>query len=1027
VASLTPGRPDDVAIAPLNATFQNVSQVGIESFLSYDLPATLNQTVFDGFARNVADFYSRSAGAIAQRLGAPQGTSVVITPGLELRRTGDLQVASIDLSNSRFGAQPVNLSVRATGSIRINGAVSDGFSVDTSVSQRPRVDMLPGASASMRFAAGATLGSANPLATTPGLNSDFWLATSSIVRTGTGDLGIAAARDIVYQGRASVYTAGTQAKPTDVRANGPSFGFAQNGGQLSMLAGRNVAGFAVTQSVADWQPRAGRLATDSAAAIPVQWGIDIARFGFNAGSLGGGDVNVRAGGDVLNLSVSAANSGAQQGNGSIAEYGGGVLSIDTVGDISSLYAHVTHGTNSIHAGGALGQVRTSSRGDLLGSVFAIQNAGVDIRVRSGIALESAFNPTAMNQPGADRSVQSFFYTYGDNSRLDAVSAAGEVSLQDESSNLGRMAAFLGSQVFTASSTARSVLPPNVVLHALGGDVRFLGIGVLAPSDNGQLDLLASRDILGAGVGSPLFMSDVAAGAVPSLLAPAATVPSPTIQGGKSGSGRHIGDTVAAEITAGRDLVNMVFTLVKEARINAGRDIVDTTILGQNVRSTDVTTIAAGRDLRYSTSDTGSSRQIQLGGPGSLVVLAGRDVDLGFSEGITSIGATLNPALPTASGADISVIAGYRPGMRSDRFISRRVDGSDDYRKALIDYVGRLSPNAPKPSYEIARAQFLLMDTSSQLAFVSKVFFAELVKSGREVNQDPKLGFDRGYGAIDALFPGSRPGANDPPSPYQGDIRLSFSRIYSLSDGTISLFAPGGLLNVGLANPPANLQSQRKPSQLGIVAQRAGDVRVFTAGDVLVNAARIFTLGGGDIGVWSTLGNIDAGRGAKSAISAPPPIVTTDAQGNVKIDLGAAVAGSGIRTIITRNEVPGNVDLIAPAGIVNAGDAGIGAAGNLNVAAQQVVGLDNIQVGGASTGVPAETSNLGASLSGASSASTSASSASSQTVEERRGAQGPAPLADTALGWLDVFIEGFGEEVCKPTDEECLQRSRKPPQ
>ncbi len=125
--------------------------------------------------------------------------------------------------------------------------------------------------------------------------------------------------------------------------------------------------------------------------------------------------------------------------------------------------------------------------------------------------------------------------------------------------------------------------------------------------------------------------------------------------------------------------------------------------------------------------------------------------------------------------------------------------------------------------------------------------------------------------------------------------------------------------------------------------------------------------------------------------------------------------------------PGNVDLIAPAGIVNAGDAGIGAAGNLNVAAQQVVGLDNIQVGGSSTGVPAETSNLGAALSGASNASTSASSASSETVQDGRGGAGPAPLADTALGWLDVFVEGFGEEVCKPADDVCLQRSRKSPQ
>jgi hypothetical protein len=212
------------------------------------------------------------------------------------------------------------------------------------------------------------------------------------------------------------------------------------------------------------------------------------------------------------------------------------------------------------------------------------------------------------------------------------------------------------------------------------------------------------------------------------------------------------------------------------------------------------------------------------------------------------------------------------------------------------------------------------------------------------------------------------------SPYAGDISLTFSRIYTLAGGSISLLAPGGLLNVGLAVPPPSLSS-RPPSQLGIVTERAGDVNVYTSGDVLVNASRVFTLGGGNILVWSTLGNIDAGRGAKTALSAPPPVVQVDTDGNVTLDYSATVAGSGIRTISpTADLTAGNVDLIAPAGFVNAGDAGIGAAGNLNIAAQQVLGLGNIQVGGSSTGVPAETSNLGASLSAASSSGSSASNA-----------------------------------------------------
>jgi len=46
-----------------------------------------------------------------------------------------------------------------------------------------------------------------------------------------------------------------------------------------------------------------------------------------------------------------------------------------------------------------------------------------------------------------------------------------------------------------------------------------------------------------------------------------------------------------------------------------------------------------------------------------------------------------------------------------------------------------------------------------------------------------------------------------------------------------------------------------------------------------------------------------------------------------------------------------VDLIAPAGFVDAGDAGIRVSGNLNIAALQVFNANNIEVGGSTTGVP----------------------------------------------------------------------------
>ncbi len=152
------------------------------------------------------------------------------------------------------------------------------------------------------------------------------------------------------------------------------------------------------------------------------------------------------------------------------------------------------------------------------------------------------------------------------------------------------------------------------------------------------------------------------------------------------------------------------------------------------------------------------------------------------------------------------------------------------------------------------------------------------------------------------------------------------------------------------------------------------MQIFSDGDVLVNQSRIFTLAGGDILIWSSNGDIDAGRGSKSAISAPPPVIRVDANGQVTVEFSDAIAGSGIRGILTSEDIePGDVDLVAPTGVVNAGDAGIGAAGNLNIAAPQVVGLDNIQVGGISAGVPAD-SGAAAGLTGVSGLSSSVASA-----------------------------------------------------
>ncbi len=151
----------------------------------------------------------------------------------------------------------------------------------------------------------------------------------------------------------------------------------------------------------------------------------------------------------------------------------------------------------------------------------------------------------------------------------------------------------------------------------------------------------------------------------------------------------------------------------------------------------------------------------------------------------------------------------------------------------------------------------------------------------------------------------------------------------------------------------------------------------------------------------------------------------DQNGTITVDYaGSLSAGSGIRTIQTNPGIPaGNVDLDAPVGTVNAGDAGIGAAGDVNIAAAHVIGIDNINFGGTAVGVPSDVSGLGASLSGVSAVASSSTSSATSSVSEANAAKETAPLAQTALSWLDVFVTGLGEENCKPDDIECLKRQK----
>jgi filamentous hemagglutinin family protein len=1002
----------DVNITSLPSDLTHVDTVVLEPIITTSLSTTPSTSELNQIGASLSSFMAAASPVITARLGGG-ASNVVVRPYADLTSPGAVTLSSYDFSTWRFTGQPPDVSIRAGGAITVSGTLSDGFN-----DSQGFPDILSGPSASLSLVAGADLSSASARAVTAN-GSDLTLAPGAIIRTGTGGIELAAARDITFGTGASIYTGGVQGGPTTTNTDtGVPLAFPTNGGDIRIDAGRDLTGALVVQPVDLWNPQF----QPNVAAI---WGVDFSAFGWNVGALGGGDVVIHAGRNAVNVSAAVADSRtfAPDGVTSIA-LGGGNLTVTTGGDISTGMFYVGKGIGQLDAGGALSNSFVDSFGRPVATLLLAGDASYSVSAQRNVLLQGELSATALAPSGNADPVN--YFRYGPTSALTVQSRGGSLTYQSVS--LWDLP-LLGGTVFQSDAVAFQSLPGAVDLAAFGGDVTTKSTLQLAPAASGQLSIYAGRDLV-VSQGTQLIMLDEAASLV-------ATADSPSFGSAVTSfpgllytsASVHAADPVPVSIAAGRDILGLQVQLAKQADVSAGRDIVNLIYQGQNLNPNDLTAIRAGRDITY-TPDATTGR-INLSGPGQLEVIAGRNISLGYSQGITTFGNLLNPDLATAEGAAITVLAGLGApigiggtGSAND-YVSKIIGASPTYQQDLVSYTENLTGESDL-SFDAAAQSFRDLPLTQQLPLIDRVFFAELTQSGQEANQVPSAGFGRGYSDIDSLFPGSR--SSSQPSPDSGDLTLGYSRIYTLAGGSISLLVPGGGIDVGLTNPPPVLSAfgfTRSPSQLGVVAVGSGDVDIFSNTDVLVNESRVFTLGGGNIVIWSTTGNIDAGRGAKTALSAPPPTIEVDSSGNVSLDFSAAVAGSGIRTIQSFPDVPaGNVDLIAPVGFVNAGDAGIGAAGNINIAAQRVLGAANINFGGTATGVPPEVSGIGASLSAASAVASSATSASSGAVAEPSDKAGSkAPIAESALSWLDVFVEGFGQDVCKADDVACLARQR----
>jgi hypothetical protein len=528
---------------------------------------------------------------------------------------------------------------------------------------------------------------------------------------------------------------------------------------------------------------------------------------------------------------------------------------------------------------------------------------------------------------------------------------------------------------------------------------------------------------------------------------------------------HVNDSQPVQLNAATgDISGLTLYAGKSAQVVAGRDITDIALYVENSQPGQVSSVVAGRDLiaydptsalrtqaqtpgnqfvsinttSIPASGTPTAGDIQIGGPGTLELLAGRNLDLGIgpaapdgtSVGVTSIGNSRDPYLPFG-GADLVIasgIGGFRalanptPGLGAtgidfSSFIAQYLDPSTagalaaEYLPELATMLGVTVPagSTPEQIWAALLAPYAQLSAAGRLEqedrLVLGAFYLVLRDTGRNFNNPASPGagtYSMGYDAIKTLFPGSQLSASDPSGPWAGSLSLATRLIESTNGGDISVLAPGGQVTVGQPTDP------QKPDQ-GILTEDGGSISIFARNDVSVGTSRIFTLHGGNEIIWSNLGSIAAGSGSRTVHAAPPTRVLVDPQSaDVQNDLAGLATGSGIGVLATLIGVPpGSVDLIAPVGTVDAGEAGIRASGSINIAALHVLNATNIQAGGTATGIPVVAAP---NISGLTSASSSTAAVTSAATAVAAGQQSASQVQATEVpSIINVEVLGYGGE------------------
>lgn len=349
------------------------------------------------------------------------------------------------------------------------------------------------------------------------------------------------------------------------------------------------------------------------------------------------------------------------------------------------------------------------------------------------------------------------------------------------------------------------------------------------------------------------------------------------------------------------------------------------------------------------------------------------------------------------------------------------------------------------TYAQAYQAFSALPPLQQQPFLLQVYFNELSLTS---TPGPTLNnYTRGYTAVNLLFPsslgytannlgGGTNGANT--QVHTGNLDLRLATVETQYGGDINILGPGGQVLAGSTVATAQQAARRNsaavqlyyggvisaengsslkpysPSTIasipagyeGVLTLRGGAISSFTDASFILNQSRLFTEEGGNIIMWSSNGDLNAGEGPKTSSNFPPVVVQVDSDAYSQLNQASSVTGAGIGAFQPSPDITApNVYLIAPRGTVDAGAAGVRFSGDLFVAALHVANADNFTNVGSGIAIGLPPASTVANV------SSTASNAGNAATKQAQEAVAATAAAGQDRSIITVEVLGFGDQTC----------------